>query len=640
MLTLTKIKIKSNNLNKDSLVPDFKGGGSVPSFKYKNGFEPSMLKGFNEGMVEGVLPYTLQNGFDREFSIQEFDAIVLENDYLKAIFLVGLGGRLWSLYDKKNNKDLIYENDALVFANLALRKAWFAGGVEWNVGMRGHSVFTCDKLFATFEKTVDGNDVLKMYEYETIRGLVFVMRFTLKEDKLLCKFEIENVSDKDTYCYWWSNIAVELKNSSRVIVPTNKTYLAYYSNGYHILTYENVPEIDGVDTSYSNKTNVTADYFYDIPSENKKWLYSVDDSGYGLLQYSSRNTLGKKQFVWGHTQGGEHWNEWVTDGRPYLEVQSGILETQFQHFILKKGETITFYEVYTSYSLQNNAFDSEYSNLVNELDGVVDEALLDDKYFNCVGLEKPVYYGSARGALNEAFSGKRLSQKCNFYKESISNLNKYYVDLLNGETNNDYQIFYVNDVNIYNKITQKPMKNNADYYFGGVTGIALKDYENAANMLEKVGKGEYYALSKITLAIYYAKVKGDALKGYDYAVEAIKNSCDKDVLLAYADVAVLAKKYKECIATIMQNGLDKKCGRFKLYLLTCYEKLDMLDSALEILNGDFLVPDIREGEYSIYSVYVDIYKKVIEKQTGKTNLTNKDVDELYPIKKDLDFRLD
>ena len=28
------------------------------------------------------------------------------------------------------------------------------------------------------------------------------------------------------------------------------------------------------------------------------------------------------------------------------------------------------------------------------------------------------------------------------------------------------------------------------------------------------------------------------------------------------------------------------------------------------------------------------------KKTGKTNLTNKDVDELYPIKKDLDFRLD
>ena len=33
--------------------------------------------------------------------------------------------------------------------------------------------------------------------------------------------------------------------------------------------------------------------------------------------------------------------------------------------------------------------------------------------------------------------------------------------------------------------------------------------------------------------------------------------------------------------------------------------------------GDFEVSDIREWEYSIYSVYVDVYKKVIEKQTGK-----------------------
>lgn len=51
MINFTKIKIKSNNLGEESLVPDFKGGGSVPNFKYKNGFTPSMLKSFNEGMV-------------------------------------------------------------------------------------------------------------------------------------------------------------------------------------------------------------------------------------------------------------------------------------------------------------------------------------------------------------------------------------------------------------------------------------------------------------------------------------------------------------------------------------------------------------------------------------------------------------
>ncbi len=639
MLKFTKIKIKSNNLNEESLVPDFKGGGSVPSFKYKNGFEPSMLSGFNVGMVDGVLPYTLQNGFDRNFSIQEFDAVVLENEYLKATFLVGLGGRLWSLYDKINKKDLIYENDAIVFSNLALRKAWFAGGVEWNIGMRGHSVFTCDKVFAEFEKTPDGNDVLKMFEYEVIRGLIFVLRFTLVKDKLVCKFEIENVSGKDTYCYWWSNIAVELKNSTRVIVPADKTYLAYYSNGYHILTYENVPEIDGIDTSYSDATGVTADYFYDMPQNGKKWIYGVDDTNYGLLQYSTRNTLGKKQFVWGHKQGGEHWNEWVTDGRDYLEIQSGILQTQFQHFILPKGETVCFYEVYTAYSLTKNNYNANYSDILSEVDSVVDESLLCDKYFSNLTKVKTVYYGSGRGAIAELFSGKKLSDKCDFYTNSLLGTHNYYLDLFSKKTDQEYDIYYVNDINVYSKIKEKTDKTDADNFFGGTCGIALKDYDTAVKMLKNVGEGKYFALSNITLAIYYSKVIGEYEKGYNYAKKAIKRTTDKNIFMTYAEICILAKKYRECISFILDNNLDKLRGRFKLYLLTCYEKLDMIDNALEIINGDFLVPDIREGEYSIYSVYVDIYKKVIKKQTGK-DATQEDVDALYPIPKALDFRLD
>ena len=640
MINFTKIKIKSNNLGEESLVPDFKGGGSVPNFKYKNGFTPEMLKGFNEGMVEGVLPYTLQNGFDRDFSLIEYDAVILENDYLKATFLVGLGGRLWSLYDKKNDKDLVFENDALVFANLALRKAWFAGGIEWNVGIRGHSVFSSDKVFAVTEKSSDGNEVLKMYEYEVLRGLVYVMRFTLDNDKLICKFDIENVGGKDTYSYWWSNIAVELKDSTRVIVPTDKTYLAYYTDGYHVLTYEDVPMIDGVDASYSNLTKVTADYFYDMQNADKKWLYAVDNTNYGLLQYSSKNTLGKKQFVWGHKQGGEHWNEWVTDGRDYLEVQSGILETQFQHFILPKGETYTFYEVYTGYTLKNNSYDSSYDSLVKEIDEVVDESYLSDKYFSNLSLDKVLYYGSGKGAISELFSGKKLSSNCEFYKESLTIKDSYYVDLYNGNTNSEYPISYSNDVNVYNAMKNLENKSDIDYYLLGVTGIALKDYAYAIEMLKKVKKGKYFALASITIAIYYSKVEKKYLKGYKYALKAIKNSEDTNVYLSYCDVAVLAKKYKQCIKTILSDNLDKKLGRFKLYLLTCYEKLDMLDEAIQILNGDFVVPDLREGEYSIYSVYVEVYKKLIKKQTGKKDVTAKDVEELYPIKKDLDFRLD
>lgn len=86
MLTCKTVKIKSNNLGEESLVPDLKGGGSVPHFKYRNEFEPSKLKGVNEGMLDSVLPYTLQNGFDKDFKYRDYKAVVLENEYLEAVF--------------------------------------------------------------------------------------------------------------------------------------------------------------------------------------------------------------------------------------------------------------------------------------------------------------------------------------------------------------------------------------------------------------------------------------------------------------------------------------------------------------------------------------------------------------------------
>ena len=148
MLKFEKIKLDSTNLGLGSTIPDIQKPSAVPFFVCEDSMEDGDGANFGSGMVASILPYTMQNSYDRNFEIREYNAAILENEYLRAEFIPALGGRLWSLYDKKMKRDLVYKNDSLIFANLALRNAWFAGGVEWNIGVRGHTYFTCDNMFA------------------------------------------------------------------------------------------------------------------------------------------------------------------------------------------------------------------------------------------------------------------------------------------------------------------------------------------------------------------------------------------------------------------------------------------------------------------------------------------------------------
>ena len=100
------------------------------------------------GHLPNILPYALQDGYNRKRKWRDFRVAVLENEVLRATFLLEFGGRLWSLYHKPSGRELLSVNPVFQPANLALRNAWFSGGVEWNIGTIGHSPFTCAPLFA------------------------------------------------------------------------------------------------------------------------------------------------------------------------------------------------------------------------------------------------------------------------------------------------------------------------------------------------------------------------------------------------------------------------------------------------------------------------------------------------------------
>lgn len=364
------------------------------------------------GWRETSYPYTQQNSYAEETE-SEITVAVLENDYLYAEFLPTLGGRLWKLYDKKKQRDVLYTNDVIRFRNLSIRNAWFSGGVEWNCGIIGHSPFTCSQMYCAFVQGKNGEDVLRFYEFERVREIYYQIDFWLDENKLMTAVRIENQNSEVVPMYWWSNMATPEYKGGRVVVPANSAY--NNSDGMGIKKSQ-IPFDNGIDVSYPENIPNTIDYFYGIAPNDDKFIANVDSEGYGLLQFSSSNLKGRKLFSWGHRKGSYHWQKMLTDkAGDYVEIQAGIGKTQYECIPMPPKCVWSFSECYTLADIPESKVNLPYNELVNAVReqiaslggcGMLDEKLPD--FLNDISLQKgdAVLSGSGFGYLNEILGGK------------------------------------------------------------------------------------------------------------------------------------------------------------------------------------------------------------------------------------------
>lgn len=308
--------------------------------------DDEMMRGIGYGRVSGILPYLMQDGYDRAPTDTEHEVAVLENDHLRATFLLGAGGRLISLVHRAGERELLFRNAAFTPANLALRGAWFSGGVEWNIGTIGHSPLTCEPLHAVRARHADGSPVLRLYEYERLRGVVFQIDAWLPEDSavLFVHARIVNPSDETVPIYWWSNIAVPQTPDVRVIAPADAAWQFGYDRTVRRMS---IPVSDGLDRTYPSRSDQAADYFFDIPTGERPWVTALDADGVGLAHVSTHRLRGRKLFLWGEGRGGRHWQQWL-NGRDqsYLEIQAGLARTQLEHLPLPGRSTWSWVEAY------------------------------------------------------------------------------------------------------------------------------------------------------------------------------------------------------------------------------------------------------------------------------------------------------
>lgn len=611
---------------------------------------------FDALRIHTVLPYQMQSLYDRSRREKTFTAAVLENEALKATFLPQLGGRLWSLFDKREQRELLFVNDVLQPCNLALRNAWFAGGVEWNCGVRGHALLTCSPLFTRQAVNEKGDPLLIMYEYERVTRVTYKICATLQQDALLLKMTIENTEDRDKWTYWWSNIAAPENPKTRVIVPATETFYCGYREGVHVLDSGPYPHTDQLridDLSYPARYDQTWDMFFKIPEQEHKWIAAVEEDGRGLLQYSDDTLIGRKLFAWGAHPGGRNWNHWLSDaGQPYIEIQAGLAPTQ-QHVVrLGANEKISWMEGYCAVSGDPHALHSlQYSDAVREIGGMAGDriARLDESLFRPKDTPAPVLEGSGWGALEGMLRGSCVSEECDFPQSSIGGEQKeWYALLVQGRLPEHAPcepiVSYEAGEEWISRIAETMTGTWYEHYHLGVMHYAAKAIPEAEAHFEASLAAEENPWALRNLAKIEKNIRNDRKKAAEYIARAYRMKPD------YLPLAV------EYAASLIDNGQNREMialydsmapafkaqGRLQLLLAAALTREGELDRAKAILTPQLCIPDIKEGEYSVSHIWVELYTRIMaeEENVPADSLSPAQVQARYPVPQALDFRQD
>ena len=374
------LQLLAAELGPESPLPPFSGLQRLPDRSSSPHLPPEMRERIAYGRLANPLPYALQNGYSRDLTPRDIPAIRLTNGLLEALVLPGLGGRLWSLRDLMAERDLVFSNRRLQFANFALTDAWFAGGIEWNLGSTGHSATTSRPVFTGSVQSNRGA-ALRIWEWERTRDLVFSVDLLMPADRplLLAFVRVRNPDSEPKPLYWWTNIAAPEEPGVRVLAPAARAWRTGYDGS---ITPVTIPFADdpATDVSYPLLAQGAADYFFEVPSERQPWIAAVQADGRGLVQMSTAHLRGRKLFLWGTSAGGRHWQEWLCGpGSRYLEIQAGLATTQLEHLRLEGKAEISWAEAYAPIEATPEAVHSSWLDAVAEVAELVARAIPDEE---------------------------------------------------------------------------------------------------------------------------------------------------------------------------------------------------------------------------------------------------------------------
>ena len=179
------------------------------------------------------------------------------------------------------------------------------------------------------------------------------------------------------------------------------------------------------------------------------------------------------------------------------------------------------------------------------------------------------------------------------------------------------------------------------YMHLGVMRYAVRDLEGAREAFQQSVACKPNPWSYRNLSMLYRNEFGDKQKAAEYMTLALEYNRDCRGLLLDAGMTYLqADRYEKWIEVYLE--LDEKWqqdGRLQLNYVSALMRQGKYTEAAAILKPGFSMPDMKEADTDLSSIWFDLYRNIISAETGITDRAELDrlVEEKYPLG-DLDFR--
>ncbi|OGO34481.1 MAG: hypothetical protein A2Z16_16515 [Chloroflexi bacterium RBG_16_54_18] len=331
---------------------------TLPTYRIK---EPNPNPVFRSQYgVAHIYPYTLLDDIASAPVEKTYRLLVLENRFLRVSVLPELGGRVYSVFDKLAGGEVFYKNQVVKFSPLAIRGAFFSGGVEFSFPV-AHAPTTADPVNWHFHHHPDGSASISIGGLEHLNQLRWMITLTLFPDRCALAQDVTlyNPSPIPGRYHYWTNASLEANDQTEFIYPLRRarSYEFAGTSSWPFTRLDliqddpGLPGMEGVPMWPAQRMDSVLNFRW-----QKNMLAQVSifgrqvefdffgawqgarDVGYAHFA-NHRDVSGMKLWSWGNAPFGVTNQSALTDDSSlYAETQCGAMETQLDFAFLQPDE--------------------------------------------------------------------------------------------------------------------------------------------------------------------------------------------------------------------------------------------------------------------------------------------------------------